>query len=536
MKSYWKPILAVSLSSLLAIVSNAGFGLWLFAWIAWLPLFLVLKSTSNWKHAFWYGYVFGFIQYIATFFWVALLAPFAETGNMLTNWLITCSGFIAMCLYLALYPALFCLAIFPIWRQQTACRPNSLFFTFIIFQPAIVWTGLEWLSEWMLSGFPWTSIGYTQWKNLPAIQIASIFGVHGVSFILLLFNSSVTILIDSEWKHRISGIILPGVIVLASLFFGWLELARPLETTNEVSIAILPGNIQQNEKWKPNNFRSIFQHYLDLIEQSSTKNDTNISKPDFLALPETAFPSPIFSRRPNSYSQELQKLLKEKETNLLVGAPHYIYKNQGSESKRIRRVYNNVFLLSWDGQQLGSYAKTHLVPFGEYVPFSGLLPDLIQLPTGFTPGEEYNLFPLPNHPNLKMGVAICFESSFPNLVRKFVLKGANLMGILTNDAWFKNTPAPKQHFSMAPFRAIENRVPVFRCANGGYSCIIDGFGRLVTSTIQPDNAMGLLIHELPLVADAKPTLSTRWGNWFPISCFLFGLLLVGLQSRFRPNR
>ena len=79
----------------------------------------------------------------------------------------------------------------------------------------------------------------------------------------------------------------------------------------------------------------------------------------------------------------------------------------------------------------------------------GLLPDLIQLPTGFTPGSEYSTFPVPNHPNLRMGVAICFESSFPNLVRQFTLKGADLIGILTNDAWFENTPAPKQHFSMA---------------------------------------------------------------------------------------
>ena len=135
-----------------------------------------------------------------------------------------------------------------------------------------------------------------------------------------------------------------------------------------------------------------------------------------------------------------------------------------------------------------------------------------------------------------MGVAICFESSFPNLVRQFTLKGANLIGILTNDAWFENTPAPKQHFSMAPFRAIENRVPVFRCANGGYSCIIDKFGRLITPTIQPKNTEGLLVYEIPVAADVELTLSTRWGNWFPIFCFLSGLFQLALQSRFWVKR
>ena len=536
MRTNWKPILMVVLSSLLATISNAGFGFWLFAWVAWVPLFLVLKTVSNWKRSFWYGYMFGFIQYAATFFWVALLAPFAETGNMLTNWLITCSGFVAMCLYLALYPAILCTLIFPIWHKQTVQESNFLFVTSLIFKPAIIWTGLEWMSEWMLSGFPWTSIGYTQWPNLPVIQIASIFGVHGVSFILLLFNSLMAVLIISKWKQHIAAVVLPSTIIVSSFVFGLVELKRSIEATDQVRVAIVPGNIRQNEKWKPKNFSSIFDHYLDLIEKASTKNDIKDLDLDFVALPETAFPRPIFTRLPNTYSHQLQKFQRKREVNLLAGAPHYTYEKKTKDGKIIRKAYNNVFFLSWDGRQLGSYAKTHLVPFGEYVPLMGLLPDLIQLPTGFTPGSEYSTFPVPNHSDLRMGVAICFESSFPNLVRQFTLKGANLIGILTNDAWFENTPAPKQHFSMAPFRAIENRVPVFRCANGGYSCIIDGFGRLITSTIQPENTEGLLVYEIPVAADVELTLSTRWGNWFPIFCFLSGLFQLALQSRFWVKR
>ena len=132
-----------------------------------------------------------------------------------------------------------------------------------------------------------------------------------------------------------------------------------------------------------------------------------------------------------------------------------------------------------------------------------------------------------------MGVAICFESSFPDLVRQFVLEGADLLGILTNDAWFENTPAPLQHFAMTPFRAVENRVPVFRCANGGISCIIDRFGRLVTPALGPNNKAGVLVHQLPLIADAKPTLSTRWGSWFPLLCFLLSVVLVAVQIKIR---
>ena len=125
-----------------------------------------------------------------------------------------------------------------------------------------------------------------------------------------------------------------------------------------------------------------------------------------------------------------------------------------------------------------------------------------------------------------MGVAICYESSFPNLVRQFVKKGAVMMGILTNDAWFEGTSAPVQHLSMAPFRAVENRVPVFRCANGGISCIIDGFGRVWGTQILPENQDGFLINNITLENDKKRTIYTRYGDWFPITCFIISLGLI----------
>ena len=123
--------------------------------------------------------------------------------------------------------------------------------------------------------------------------------------------------------------------------------------------------------------------------------------------------------------------------------------------------------------------------------------NFIQFET-FAPGKPIDLLPLAEVKDAKVGIAICFESVFPNHFRKFVAKGADIMGILTSDAWFVGTTAPAQHLSAAPFRAVEDRISVFRCANGGISCIIDSFGRIVSPTITPTQPDGVLVEDVPL--------------------------------------
>ena len=189
-----------------------------------------------------------------------------------------------------------------------------------------------------------------------------------------------------------------------------------------------------------------------------------------------------------------------------------------------------MYLLSPTGEKLGSYSKIHLVPFGEYVPITRHLPNFIQLSSGFEPGKSIDLFPIPHTENDQMGIVICFESVFPNLFRKFVKKGASVMGILTNDAWFDGTAAPEQHLAMAPFRAVENRIAVFRCANGGISCIIDAFGRIITPPIQANDTQNFLIERIPL-SDRGGTIYTRYGDWFPILCFLVSGLIILYHHR-----
>ena len=188
----------------------------------------------------------------------------------------------------------------------------------------------------------------------------------------------------------------------------------------------------------------------------------------------------------------------------------------------------------------------HLVPFGEYVPLTNLLPDFIPNFIQFKPfahGKSVNLLPVFNVKNntedekIEIGASICFESVFPDEFRRPIQKGAQVMGIFTNDAWFKGTAFPELHLSMAPFRAVENRITVFRCANGGFTCVVDPFGRITTPLITPDTTQQVLMASVPLLSSSerKQTLYTRYGDWFPMLCAIIciGWFVRQIVRRFR---
>ena len=509
MRRYQNFILA-GLSGLLLIFSQPSFNLFPLAWVGLIPLLVCLNLSSSWKTAFWCGYVAGATFFFGMTYWIALLYPFA-------NIFVTSLGCAALVAYLAVYPAIFSALLFRLqWK-------SDLRYIFIV---PVIWTGLEWVRGWMLTGFPWGSMGYSQWNNPYAIQIASITGVHGVSFIIVLLNAAIANLICARpfWRRQLKAAALPFFIVIASLAYGAFTISTPRKTAATIKIALVPGNVPQDEKWDKQNLNKIFKKYVNLIEKA------NAARADLIVLPETAIPGAIFSA-PNAYRQNLEQVLSDGQINLLIGAPHY-----NPDSK----VYNRVFLLSPDGEEAGSYSKMHLVPFGEYVPLGRYLPNLIQFKP-YEPGKTVDIFAVPLTEDAQMGVSICFESVFPNHFRKFVKKGATVMGILTNDAWFEGTAAPHQHFSVAPLRAVENRVSVFRCANGGISCIIDPHGNIITEQIRPNSDQDFLIAHVP-INEQQRTFYTRFGDWFPIICLAVSIILLfytraaGTAFKFIPFR
>ena len=565
LKRYQHLLLAV-LSALLLFLSFPNVNLYPLAWIAMVPFFIALAQTTHWKSAFWMGYLAGFLFFAGLLPAIALLYPYA-------NIFATIVGYLLLVGYTGVY-----FAVFAALMKFVPVRSGVLF----PFVAACIWTALEWVRSWMITGFPWGSIGYSQWNNLPGIQVASLFSVHGISFVIVLFNVGIaTVLCNRQrWRQEIRALVLPVILMLFCFGYGVFQLqdAEPLDRetnatvpadTETLNVALVPGNISQLRKWDVNQSPAILQHYINLTYKASRE------APDLIVWPETSIRSQTLTGQwPRSYGR-FSRMLRETSLPIFVGTANRgetddaIGKFDKDIDKRSQPVYNRVLSIAPDGKIHEAYAKMHLVPFGEYVPLADLLPDFIPNFIQFEPfahGKAVNLLPVfvvkdktntakstdglfrdpkvfvvkekAGSQKVDIGASICFESVFPNEFRRPVQKGARVMGIFTNDAWFEGTVFPELHLSMAPFRAIENRIAVFRCANGGFSCIVDKFGRITTPMVTPSATQKVLIAPVPLLSstEREQTLYTRYGDWFPILCTLVCVGWFGSQFVIRRWR
>ena len=555
------------LSAILLFLSFPTLNLFPFAWVALVPLFIALTQTTNWKSAFWVGYLTGFLFFAGLLPAIALLYPYA-------NIFATMVGYLLLVGYTALY-----FAVFAALMKFVRINSGILF----PIACACIWTALEWVRSWMITGFPWGSVGYSQWNNLIGIQVASIIGVHGISFVIVLFNASIATLLCKrhEWRQEVRAVVLPLILMIFCFSYGALQLrnAAPVNRnaeadTKNLSVALIPGNIPQLQKWNINEFPKILQRYINLTYQASQEN------PDIIVWPETVIRSEALTGRWPTYYGKFSQMLRDTAMPILLGTANRgktddaIGKFSKNNDKRGEPIFNRVLSISPDGKIHADYAKMHLVPFGEYVPLENRIPDFIPDFIMFEPfahGKSVNLLPVfivkdktdienrvhangtedtelfkppktplsegvmnpsrPSNEQIDVGASICFESVFPDEFRRPVQKGARVMGIFTNDAWFDGTAFPELHLSMAPFRAIENRIAVFRCANGGFTCVVDKFGRITTPLVTPDTTAEVLVAPVPLRSptEQRQTLYTRYGDWFPILCTI--ICVGGFGSR-----
>ncbi len=503
-KRYQNWILAVGSAGLL-FCSFPNVNFFPFAWFALVPLLVALKRASSWKSAFWSGYLTGGLFFAGLLLAIARLYPYA-------NIFVTLLGYLLLVGYTALYFAIFSVIVYRLREQQ-----SGILFALVA---ASVWVGLEWVRSWLLTGFPWGNIGYSQWNNPPAIQIASLTGVYGVSFVIVFLNAGIATLIckGREWRKEWVAVAVPLLLTIICLSYGFIALRRVQPVSEKhLKVALIPGNIPQIEKWQQASFPGIFRRYLTLTRAAA------LEQPDVIVWPETTVRGEILSGKYPEYHKAFKKMLQDINLPMLLGA---------TDPDAFGDIYNRVLSVSPQGEILDKYAKMHLVPFGEYVPLASFLPSFVQFKP-FEHGKTVNLLPIANVETVESGIekievgtSICFESAFPNHFRQFVKKGAAAMGILTNDAWFEGSAFPELHLAMAPLRAVENRITVFRCANGGFSCVIDRGGRIATAAVTPDTETEFLIARVPL-SDGNRTLYTRYGDWFSILCTLLSIAWIG---------
>jgi apolipoprotein N-acyltransferase len=254
--------------------------------------------------------------------------------------------------------------------------------------------------------------------------------------------------------------------------------------------------------------------------------------PDLLVWPESSMPDPVPDE--NGASNRFVKQLSASwKTDLLLGTLDF----------EPGRDYNTAVLVSNGGERMQIYRKIHLVPFGEYIPLRQSFPLFAAIagtwvPGDFTRGTEFTVFDLSDQ-IARIAPLICFEDTVGDLVRRFVMNGANLLVDITNDGWFLRTAGSKQHLANAIFRCVENRRPMVRAANTGVTCFINEFGR-PTQLLQDDTGdtftEGVLTGEITVPQDGALTFYARHGEWFAECCAIVTAVAVIFVFAFRKLR
>jgi len=363
---------------------------------------------------------------------------------------------------------------------------------------AALWAALDHGRHWVLSGFPWGVVGYAQHQNPWLLGLAPWTGVIGLSWVSALGGAALADLVRAlrggGGRPR-AALGWLGAVALAH-GLGALSLAlapnAPAGTEDTVRIAVLQGDIDQGVKWSPAFAERTLEIYEDLTRRAVAAGAR------LVLWPETAVPGAI--EIDPALRERLEALARASRATLVVGGV-------GLEGQdRDFRFFDSAFVFDPEGHLLDRYDKTHLVPFGEYVPFRGVLGLFVSaLARGIarddvTPGAAPRALriPVPDGPpgGVSAGVPICYELLFPDLMRRFVRDGAGVLLAITNDAWYGRTGAPYQFLAITALRSAELRVWTARAANTGVSAFIDERGRVVEHT--PIFEPGFLVHDVPL--------------------------------------
>jgi apolipoprotein N-acyltransferase len=467
------------------------------AWIALVPL-LIVAVTSRPRLAFASGWLFGTVFFLVLLRWLNFtFRTFSEIP-----WPLTWGPTLLLSAWCGLYVA----AV----SGMVAWLAHRRSLAWALTTAPLLWIGAEWLRGHLLGGFPWGTLGYSQHLRLPVIQVAELGGVHAVSLVVVTVNAALAGAFVLTWRRALGGLGIGAVVLGATLGFGtWRLQAAP--PAPEASVSIMQPAIEQPLKWDPQHATIVLKIYQELTRQAGA------DRPDLIVWPETA--SPTVLRRDPGLLANLSGMAREMKTSLLVGSIDVV-------DGQTNRFTNTAFLVGERGIA-GRYDKIHLVPFGEFVPLSGIIGFVrgwAEFIADLEPGARAVVFPGPPAP---FGVVICYEGIFPDLFREFVNNGARMMVNMTNDGWFGRTSGPEQHLSMYSIRAVEHRIAVVRAANTGVSAFIAPTGQIVRH-------LGLF--QRGVISDRVPlrqgrTLFTRLGDWMAYASMALAAVSVGVAAR-----
>lgn len=466
---------------------------------------LLLNSLSSSKQAFAAGYWFGFGWFSLGFSWIgnALLIDAASFGWLYPLVIIGSGGFFGL---FAAFPAMF------------AFRLKGLPARLLGF--AALWVFFEWLRSFVLTGFPWNLLGSVLAFSPLTLQFAAVAGTYGLSLLVLLMTMAPALWLNAPSKKNLSisltlflGV---GIFIAA---FGWLRLAGNKDPAlSDITLRIVQPGIPQTMKWSRESLESNLREYIRLSQTPSS------SKINFVVWGETASPFPL------DIDEEHRRAVSKAVPAggyLITGSLRYHFDRYGEPSP-----LNSLLIIGENGQIAASYDKSHLVPFGEYIPFRRLLPASIRPITNairdFIPGNGPESIKLPGYPEL--GAVICYEIIFPTQIINAANRPDWIVNV-TNDGWYGNSAGPYQHLAAARLRAVEEGITVVRAANTGISAVIAPNGTVINSLGL--DAKGVLDARLPEKLKFD-TLYGKFGNTVPfILCFLDIILAVFLSRHKR---
>jgi apolipoprotein N-acyltransferase len=483
------------LSGALTALSFPKFDLFFLAWVSLLPLLFALRKKSP-RRCFGLGFAGGFAYYAILLYWIPYVP--AHYGSLPMG--LSVFIYLILVAFMALSWALFA---FLFARIRTAFPRSALLLA------PFLWVSWEYIYTYLFTGFPWGLLGYSQVRNLAFLQLASLAGVYGLTFVLLLFQCLFVLSITTRRRPPFFfALALVALIHSAGLFM----LNTPSRTEDSFRAAVLQGNVSSDIYWDRipvEDINGLFNRHLDLSRRASIDGAGLIIWPEFSVPLCFSCNEPLY----RSFKESLYRFVQESGRTLLLGT------NERTSEGGELRYHNSATCLHPD-LSTSQYYKMHLVPFGEYTPYEKIFSFIESVTHAIgdvTPGKAPVLHSFQGHP---FGSPICYEIIFPRLVRKFVRQGADFLVTITNDGWYGTSPAPHQHFLIAVFRAVENRRFLLRAATTGISGLIDPCGRVL--------ARSELMTQTFLTGEVRPESSlsfyTRYGDILPV----LGLTLSGL--------
>ena len=380
-----------------------------------------------------------------------------------------------------------------------------------------VWVTFEFVRAHLPEiSFPWNLLGYPASANLALLQVTSITGIYGLSFLVAAFNA-VLAWSDSATnpgpRKRLVFLTVCTAVILGVMAVGPRFVPKTEGTHYARAVQL---DFPEVEEYSPDWFET---HGKDLDEIERISLAHSVHNPDLLIWPEAPAP---FSFQDVRFAKRASSLAIRFGNPYIAGAIEW-KRGENTVGRPVMDPYNSALLFDAQGQRIFSYDKIHLVPFGEYEPFPlihRVVTNVSSEVGGFRKGSSYSVARLPG--GYSLGIFICYEAIYAGEVRRFAANGAQLLVNISNDGWFGRSAAPEQHLRMARVRAVENRRWMVRSTNNGYTASVDPYGRIV-GLIRPDIRA---VADLPYDFRADESIYTRFGDWFAWLCVAVSVILL----------